>query len=156
MAAVWGALIGAGYYAARRNRRGAWVAGLLVVSHWFLDLPMHRPDLPLWPGSRVKLGFGLWNSIAATVVIELALLAFGVAIYLRTTRARDRAGSWGPWAMVALLASIFLGALMGPPPPSARAVAVTALGLWLFVPWAAWVDRHRVPVAAMGAARIAS
>lgn len=39
MGVVWGALIGAGYYVARRNHRGAWVAGLLVVSHW---APLHQ------------------------------------------------------------------------------------------------------------------
>src|SRR5918997_5738284 len=45
-AALWGALVGGVYFAARRYGRGAWVMGLLVASHWLLDLPMHRPDLP--------------------------------------------------------------------------------------------------------------
>src|SRR5919112_1422767 len=70
MAIVWGALIGALYFAARRFGRAAWVVGLLVVSHWFLDLPMHAADLPLTPGSGAKFGWGLWNSITATYIIE--------------------------------------------------------------------------------------
>ena len=32
---------------------------------------------------------------------------------------------------------------LGPPPPSARAVAVVGLAAWLLVPWSAYVDRHR-------------
>jgi hypothetical protein len=43
-----------------------------------------------------------------------------------------------------------LSGLVGAPPPSAQAVAVGALGLWLFVPWAAWVDRHRALVGEVG------
>ena len=62
-AIVSGALIGGAYYARRRERRAAAVVGLLVLSHWILDLPMHRPDLPLWPGSDMKLGLGAWRLI---------------------------------------------------------------------------------------------
>ena len=54
----WGVLLGGLYYALRRDRRSATIAGLLVLSHWILDLPMHRPDLPLWPGSDLRLGIG--------------------------------------------------------------------------------------------------
>lgn len=139
----WAVIVGAGYFLVRRYRRGAWVVGMLVLSHWFLDAPMHRPDLPLWPGSSILVGAGLWNSVAATLLIEVLVFAIGLAIYLRTTRARDRVGSWGLWAMVAVLVLIYLSSFFGPPPPSERALAVTALGVWLFVPWSYWVDRHR-------------
>ena len=76
-------LIGLVYFAVRRYRRGAWVIGACVVSHWFLDVPMHRPDLALWPGSRVLVGFGMWSSVPLTLIVELALFAGGIAIYLR-------------------------------------------------------------------------
>ena len=147
-AVAWGALAALLYFAARRYGRGAWIVGASVVSHWVLDVPMHRPDLPLWPGSRTLVGLGLWNSVPATVAIELALFALGVALYVRGTRARDRVGRWGLWAMVAVLAFVFLSGVRGAPPPNERALAVTALGLWLFVPWGWWVDRHREPVSA--------
>jgi len=143
MAIVWGILIGGVYFLLRRYGRGAWIMGALVVSHWFLDVPMHRADLPLWPGaSSPKVGWGLWNSIPATYVIEFAIYAIGIAVYLRATRARDRMGSWGLWAYILVLA-ILLVTSNGSPPPSERALAWTALGLWLFVPWAWWVDKHR-------------
>jgi hypothetical protein len=107
---------------------------------------MHRPDLPLWPGSRTLVGLGLWNSIPATVCVELALFALGIALYVRGTRARDRVGTWGLWTMVALLALFFVAGTAAAPPPDERALALSTLGLWLFVPWGWWVDRHREPV----------
>lgn len=146
IAAGWALLIGALYFAMWRYGRGAWILSAAVLSHWLLDALMHRPDLPLWPGSRVRVGAGLWNSVAATVAIECAFFAAGLAWYLRGTRARDRIGRWGLWVMVAVLALIFVAGLTAAPPPDARAVAFGALALWLFVPWGAWVDRHREPV----------
>jgi hypothetical protein len=143
MAIVWGILVGGAYFLLRHYGRGAWIMGALVVSHWFLDLPMHRADLPLWPGaSSPKVGWGVWNSIAATYVVEFAIYAIGIALYLRATRARDRIGSWGLWAYILVLAILYVMS-NGSPPPSERALAWSALGIWLFVPWAWWVDKHR-------------
>jgi membrane-bound metal-dependent hydrolase YbcI (DUF457 family) len=139
----WSVVLGGSYYVMRRDRRGAVVVGLLVFSHWLLDLPMHRADLPLWPGSDVRVGLGAWRSIPLTIVIEMAVFVGGLLVYLRTTRAKDRVGRWGLGAMVAVLLGIFFGGFTGAPPPNGQAVAMSALGLWLFVPWAWWVDRHR-------------
>jgi len=139
----WSVLIGLGYFAARRYGRGAWVVGALVASHWFLDVPMHRPDLQLWPGSSTRVGLGMWNSVPLTMITELGVFGFGLVLYLRGTRARDRVGRWGFWAMIALLVAFFIGGSFGAPPPNERALAMATLGLWLFVPWAWWVDRHR-------------
>jgi LexA-binding, inner membrane-associated putative hydrolase len=143
MAVIWGILVGGAYFLLRHYGRGAWIMCALVVSHWFLDLPMHRADLPLWPGaSSPKVGWGLWNSVPATYVIEFAIYAIGIALYLRATRARDRIGSWGLWAYILVLAILYVMS-NGSPPPSERALAWSALGIWLFVPWAWWVDKHR-------------
>ena len=137
---VWGILLGGGYYLLRRDKRGTVVIGLLVVSHWFLDLPMHVRDLPLWPGaSSPKVGWGLWHSIAATYVIEYTIFAAGILTYLRATRARDRIGSWGLWAYILVLAIL----LSNGTAPNERILAWSALGIWLFTPWAWWVDKHR-------------
>src|SRR5919206_3052204 len=77
-AIVWGVLIGGICYAMRRDRRSATVVGLLVLSHWILDLPMHRPDLPLWPGSAVRVGLGGWRSIPLTIAVELSVFVAGL------------------------------------------------------------------------------
>ena len=143
MAVLWGAIIGAIHYAARRNRRTACVIALLVISHWILDFPVHTADLPLWPGGSTRVGLGLWNSIPATLILELGIFGGGLLLYIRQTRTRDRIGTWGLWSMVLVLLLIFASGYVTPPPPSPRAVAWSALGLWLFVPWSYWVDRHR-------------
>jgi membrane-bound metal-dependent hydrolase YbcI (DUF457 family) len=142
-AVFWSVILAASYYALRRERRTALIIGLLVLSHWILDVPMHRPDLQLWPGSSVRVGLGAWRSIPLTIALELIVFLGGLAIYLRATRARDRIGSWALAAMVAVLALVFVSGFTAAPPPNGRAVAFGALGLWLFVPWGYWIDRHR-------------
>lgn len=145
MAIVWGVLIGGAYFLLRRYGRGAWVLGVLVVSHWFLDVPMHARDLPLWPSaSSPKVGWGWWNSVAIAMIVEVTIYLAGISMYFRATRARDRIGSWGLWAYIVVLAFLFF-ASNAAPPPSERALAWSALGIWLFVPWAWWVDKHRMP-----------
>jgi hypothetical protein len=142
LVAVWAALFGGAYVALTQDRAGALVCALLVASHWLLDAVVHRPDLPLFPAGP-KVGLGLWGSVPATLALESALFAAGLGTYVATTRPRDGAGRWGLTAMVALLVVTYAGNVVGPPPPSPRAVATVTLALWLFVPWAAWADRHR-------------
>src|SRR5512145_681024 len=43
----WAVLLGVLYLVLKRDRLGAVVMGALVLSHWLLDLMVHRPDLPL-------------------------------------------------------------------------------------------------------------
>ena len=142
-AIAWSIVVGGIYYAMRRDRRNATIVGLLVLSHWILDVPMHQPDLPLWQGSALRVGLGAWRSIPLTIVLEIAVFGFGLLVYIRTTRARDRIGSWALWTMVAALLLIFISGFTSPPPSTARAIALGALGLWLFVPWGYWIDQHR-------------
>jgi hypothetical protein len=139
---IGGLLVGGISFAVRRDLRGALVLGALVPSHWLLDLPFHVPDLPIWPGGP-KVGFSLWSSPAITLISEYGLFAFGIWVYLRTTRARDGVGRWAFWGFVAFLGLVYLSTLFSPPPKSATAVAWSALILWIFVPWTAWFDRHR-------------
>ena len=140
----WGGLFALVYGLLTRYQAGAIVAGILVVSHWILDAVMHRPDLPLYPGGELRIGFGLWNSLGATLLIELSLFALGVWLYFRSTRARDRAGSIGAWALVAFLLLVYVGNLTGDPPPSETVLAWVGQAQWLIVLWGFWIDRHRV------------
>ena len=143
MVLVWGVLFAAVYFLIRRDRRASLVLGLAVVSHWVLDWLTHRPDLPLAPGAE-RVGLGLWNSFAGTVIVELGLFALGVYLYVRATRARDRIGSWALWSLVAFLAAIYAGNLFGAPPPDVMAIAWVGQAQWLLVAWGYWIDRHRV------------
>lgn len=142
MAIVWGLVVGGAYYMVRKDRRSALIVGLLVLSHWILDFPMHMPDLPLWPGSSTRVGLGAWRSIPLTILLELIVFIPGLVIYLRTTRARDRIGTWALWGMVVFLVLVFLSGFSSPP-SSPKVIGYAALGIWLFVPWSYWIDRHR-------------
>ena len=145
MAVVWGIVLAGIYLGLRGDRRAALVLAAVVVSHWVLDWISHRPDLPLTPWSDARVGLGLWNSVAATVVVEGLLFAIGVWIYTRITAPRDRTGrvAWISLALFVVL--IYVANIFGPPPTSMTAVAVSALAIWLLVWWAAWADAHRAP-----------
>jgi hypothetical protein len=145
MLCVWGLLIGAVYVVATRSAIAAGVTlGLLVVSHWVLDVIVHRPDMPLTPTGATRLGLDLWSSLAATFVVEFAIFGAGVYIYARATTARDRIGSIGLWALVVFLGVVMVANVLGPPPPTVSAIAWAAQAMWLLVLWGYWIDRHRI------------
>jgi hypothetical protein len=77
------------------------------------------------------------------VISELFLFTSGVWIYNRYTSALNRRGNIGFWALVIFLLAVYAANLLGPPPPSAEAVAWTTQALWLIVFWGFWVDHHR-------------
>jgi LexA-binding, inner membrane-associated putative hydrolase len=139
----WSILFGGAYWLRKRNLRGAMVLASGVFSHWILDAITHRPDLPLYPGSRTMIGFGLWNSVAGTFIIEGAMFAVGLWLYLKTRRADDRTGRLALWSFVAFLLVIYVSNYFGPPPPSPQAIAYVSLLMWIEPLWCAWIDRHR-------------
>jgi hypothetical protein len=100
--------------------------------------------MPIYPrGPRV--GLGLWNSIPATVIVELALYGAGVWLYLRATEARDRIGHWGLMALVVFLVAAYLGSI-NVVPPSITALYMSAIaGAIVLTFWAGWADGHRRP-----------
>lgn len=142
-AIAWSLVFGGVYFAIRKYTAGAWIVGLGVFSHWILDFITHRPDLPFGFGANVYFGLGLWNSPPATLIVEVSLFAAGIVLYYRSTTANDKVGSYGFWALVGILIAIYLGNLLGPPPPSEEMIAIAGNASWLFVLWAYWVDKHR-------------
>ncbi len=143
MACIWGVLFGLVYYLIKRKPVAAIVVGLCVLSHWVLDLFVHIPDLPLYPGSTILLGLGLWNYKVAAVLLEGLIFLIGLLLYLRVTEARNKVGRYGFWVMILLLVLIYVSNLVGPPPPSVKAIAWAGELQWLFVILAYWVDRNR-------------
>jgi hypothetical protein len=144
---IWGVVFGLAGQLTIGGRKVFGVIAALVVSHWVLDALTHRPDMPLFPGGP-KVGLGLWNSVPATLALELPMFAAGVGIYLSTTRARTVFGRWGLAGLVVILVTIYLATLAGTP-PGGPVLAVTAVvGALVFVLWSWWVDRHRWPRAA--------
>lgn len=84
----------------RRDTVTAMIGGLVVLSHWFMDLLVHRPDLTL-AGSPPKYGLGLWNFPVVAVPLELILLVGAFILYIRSTK--------GPIAPPIILLVVLLG-----------------------------------------------
>lgn len=143
--AVWGLILALVYALLRRaGVKAAIVIVAVVLSHWLLDVVSHRPDMPLTFDDSFRIGLGLWNFPVVAVTIELLLFAAGVWLYVNSTKARNRQGSIGLWALVLFLLAVFAANALGPPPPSSAAVAWSAQALWLLVAWGFWVDHNRI------------
>ena len=145
MASVWASGLAVIYQAIARYWPGTIAIWMGVVSHWLLDWITHRPDMPLVPGGGPKLGLGLWNSVAGTMTVELAMLGAGVCMYASATTARDRIGKFAFAAYVLLLVVLYAGDRFSPPPASPSEIAWTGLvAEAVLLLWAWWFDRHRL------------
>lgn len=128
-----------------RKNSIAFVMALAVLSHWFLDLIVHTPDLPLWSDMSPKVGFGLWRNAIATYVVEAVLLLSGLWLYLRSTTATSLTGKYGMGIFVVILLLVNAVNLFGPPLGKSKlALAVSALAMYFtFAAIAYWLDRGR-------------
>ncbi len=142
----WGALAFVAWLAAKRRfgwSGSAVLVAAVVVSHWFLDLLVHIPDLPLY-GNQAKQGFGLWNQPLLSLALEAALFAGALALYYRRTRPNVGANRWGMVMFGAVLFAIQVGTLYGSVPLSTVVLSVTGLASFAAVAAAGeWLDRKR-------------
>lgn len=131
--------------------RGSWTAGAtggaVVVSHWLVDLLVHRPDLTL-AGSPPRVGFGLWNHPWIEIPLELAFAYGGLAFFIGRTRATGVAGRWSPWALALGMAVLQWvnwttpqPAEAGPAPPATGWLGLFAYAVLAGLAW--WVARTR-------------
>lgn len=102
--AVWAAGFGAVIFVASRNRIAAIIGALVVLSHWFIDLLVHVPDLTV-AGNPPKLGFGLWNYPAIEMPLEL-VLTFG-ALWLYARKAQPKTAPLMTLAAIMLALQLF-------------------------------------------------
>jgi hypothetical protein len=144
---IWALLLGITYFIVKRNKALSLYLGAIVLSHWLLDLIVHRPDLPLIPWLEIKTGFGLWNSLSGTIIVEGMIFISGVFFYVKTTNALNKKGIYGLWGLVLVLIILYISNLFGPLPPSTEAIAYSGLLQWLFILLAFWIDRNRKTVA---------
>jgi hypothetical protein len=147
MLLIWSALFAIAYRVLKGSQPSAMITiAALVFSHYVLDVITHRPDMPITIGGATKIGLGLWTHPGPALATESALFLAGTAVYSSMTRATDRIGHFGFYALIVVLVAFYFAALYGPPPPSTSAIAVAGNLMWLFVIWAYWVDRHRATI----------
>lgn len=142
-------LLGAGVWAAvflgvvavyRRSLHLGVLAGMVVLSHWVLDLLVHVPDLTIG-GTPPKLGLGLWNMPWVAMPLELALTFGAFAFYLSRTR-----GPAGPPLVLAGVLLVLQAVNWFAPHPAAAGAflyiqALVAFALLTVL--AAWVGENR-------------
>lgn len=110
-----------------------------VASHWFLDLVVHRRDLPLASDESTKLGLALWNHPTAALAIEIVVLAVAAAIYQRKTRENP---AWIA-GFVCALAIVQVATALGPLPPTLPLMSVSLMIAYvLFALLARYVQRR--------------
>ncbi|MBW2417425.1 MAG: hypothetical protein JRH19_02710 [Deltaproteobacteria bacterium] len=123
------------------GRRALALAGV-VASHWFLDLLVHRPDLPLLY-AEPRLGLALWNRPAIALALELALFGAGVAFCLLRGGVSQECRGRLLWLAAGLLV-LQLATLSGSAPPQVPALVSSMALLFALVALAgAWVERGR-------------
>jgi len=127
-AGIWAlvaAMVYANFVQYGRARGAPWIVGAVVLAHWFLDLLVHRPDLPLI-GTRLKVGLGFWAYPVPSLLLELGLLVGSLWWYYRRAGPSSRRLRYGLLVLATVVAVIQFGAAFGPPPPNTHVVAISA------------------------------
>ena len=121
------------------------VMALAVLSHWFADLLMHTPDLPLINGEP-KYGFGMWNNKFLSFFTEAILLFYGLVFYLKNTEAVSKLGKYVSSIFVAFLIAIsYLNLYVLPVNDEIVSLTISALfAYFLFAGIAYYIDKKRV------------
>lgn len=141
MGLVWGGLLAMAWFLQRRNRRGAGVLFAAVVSHWVLDVIGHRPDMPVAPPAMWLLGFGLWNSLAATVIVEGGFWLVALILYIRATRSKSWTGAFVFWPGVVVFTLLWWGNItQGIEPDPVKAGVGGLIVFSLMIGWAYWTN----------------
>lgn len=147
---VWAAIFYAIYYFAvakgNVNRKAIALAMALgVLSHWFADLVVHTPDLPIINGEP-KLGFGLWHSKEMTFAVEAIFLIAGLVYYLKNTTAVSKIGNYAASGFFGFMLLVnYLNLYVLPKNDNLNSLTISALAsFFIFAGIAHWVEKKRV------------
>ena len=84
-AAGWALVFGVVVGVVLRNMVAAAWGAIVVLSHWLLDLLVHRPDLTI-AGGEDKYGLGLWNTPHIEMPLEIGLVLLAYWLYISRTK----------------------------------------------------------------------
>ena len=148
-ALLWAGLVTLIFLAATRRSsqpksKTALIMSTAVLSHFFLDVITHNPDVDVLGNGAFKIGLGLWNLPVESYIVEAALLVTGLWIYLRATKGTTSSGKYGLPVLTAILLTLNAVSTFGPPPTSIEYFAVMVLAAYLGTIFAAfWLDKKR-------------
>lgn len=128
-------------YLLKSTAGAAGAMAFAVASHWFVDLLVHTPDLPLWSDSSTKLGFGLWNFRWIAFLLEGLFLYLGVYLYNQSMNSR----SYVMYIYATVLWGIQASQVFLPPPEilNKTSLAISAIFSYLlFAVIAHWLDKR--------------
>lgn len=128
----------------KKSNKVSLLLALAVLSHWFLDVIVHTPDLPLVNGEP-KVGLGFWNNKNLTFWSETVLLLGGFAYYRFKTKPKKPIGKWTDLVLVAILLLVgYLNIFVLPKADNVQDLTVSALASYfVFALMAMGVDKTR-------------
>jgi hypothetical protein len=145
MGLCWAVILGAAHRALKGSARAAIIVGAAVLSHWFLDALSHPPHLPLVPRAGGNVGFGLWTSVPATILVEGGLWIIALVLYLRATQSVTSAGRYVFWGGIIVLTLSWYNNIAGAAPSRPEDAPTASLIFFLlWVGWGYWMNRARV------------
>jgi len=125
-------------------RREAPIVGLVVASHFLLDLVVHVRDLPIAGTAGTKVGLGLWNHRELALLVEGGLfIAAALFWWQRRENRRPRAA-----IVLGVMTAVLVASFYVPAPPTPTAMALTGLATYAgcaFAVWWASVNRSERP-----------
>jgi hypothetical protein len=139
---VWAAGFAAILKVMGASWRASSVGGLVVTSHWFLDLAVHAPDLT-FAGAPPKLGLGLWNYPWIEMPLEAGLIIGALYYYHRVTKPTRQSLAM-PMLILYLIAIQAFNWFSPQPTTLDAGLPVSALiAFGLAILFATWVARGR-------------
>lgn len=127
-----------------RDARLALASGIVVLSHWFLDLVVHRPDLT-FAGGDDKFGWGLWNYPWIAIPLETVFILGAFFFYAVKTRQRDGKSDHALYTLLAAMVFVQAFNWFGPEPGNTpTSIALSALATFaVMTGLAAWLGSTR-------------
>ena len=150
--ALWASVFALVLVMLRREPATALLGGAVVLSHWFVDLLAHRPDLTI-AGGEGRYGFGLWNYPVAAMAVELALIIGAFLWYIK----RTQGPVMPPWILLGVLLVMQAINWFGPQPtetgPVLYLTALASFGVATAVAYWVGTSRRHIQDRGLAAAR---
>lgn len=127
------------------GKRIALIMALGVLSHWFVDLLVHTPDLPLIAGEP-KFGLGLWHNKMASFILETTILVLAFLYYMKNTKSTSSMNTYLHCAFfLFMLFANYLNFYVLPPNEDVLQLTISALFFYfLFAGLAHLLDRRKM------------